>query len=266
MNVQSPTPRRTLIIVLISIILIVLMGIHLDRIDRMLSKSAYTLLDGMERLVHPVQEWLCHRQTVPLLLQQLTVSEQERLRLASEVAHLNGMLCELRAQGPLREFCARYNPEQYHVGRVIKTITTRDEQYLILDSGARDGVEVGMIAVTHNCLIGRVHTVFSAHALVVLITDKRSKIPVQCAATGTSGIYSGTNRSDEGELLFVSHLDAIQADDMIMTSGEGSTYPAGFCVGKVAHVSLNPRSLHYRISVTFYCDLTRLTHVALLKN
>ena len=258
--------RRISIIALVCFIIIVLTRVGIARITCWTSSCAYHVLQVVEQVNKPIQAWHQRKQTIIELEQKVTEKEQHIAELTAELIMLKSTQHETEQTHELRDFCARYDVDNYITGRIIKSVTTTDEQSMIVDVGAYHGVKNNMIAITHNCLLGYVETVFPYHAKIITIADRHSKIPIRCSSSGSTGIYTGINNSRSGELLFMSHLQSLVVDDIIITSGDGYTYPAGFAVGKIKGFSLDERALHYKVGVELLTDVTKLTHVALLKS
>jgi rod shape-determining protein MreC len=106
-------------------------------------------------------------------------------------------------------------------------------QRLLLDSGSRDGVQVGQTVIDAGGLIGQIIGVMPGTATVLLITDPDHAVPVQVARTGLRTIAYGTGRVDELTLPNVPQSADVRVGDRLITSGIGGRFPAGFPVGTV---------------------------------
>lgn len=257
--------RLRLIIVLTICIIASVTHVGVVRLTQWVSICSYPLLRLAEQCAQPVRTWCQKKQSMQQLEQRIEEKETEVLLLRAELIALKSLDREAQLTEQLRNFCTRYNSDNYIIARIIQHITTNDEQSIIIESGTHDGVTTNMIAISHNCLVGHVEAVFPYHAKIVTIGDRRSKIPIQCTTSGSTGIYTGINQNNTGELLFISHLNTLAIDDLILTSGDGYTYPAGFAVGKIKNFFLDTQALHYKVNVELLADITKLTHVALLK-
>ncbi|WP_166211146.1 rod shape-determining protein MreC [Cognatiluteimonas telluris] len=111
-------------------------------------------------------------------------------------------------------------------------------QRLILDSGSRDGVQVGQTVIDAGGLLGQIIGVTAGTATVLLITDPDHAVPVVVARTGVRLVAYGKGRGDRLELANIPLSSDIQVGDRIVTSGLGGRFPAGFAVGTV--MSLQP--------------------------
>lgn len=111
-------------------------------------------------------------------------------------------------------------------------------QRLVLDAGARDGVEVGQSVIDAGGLLGQIIAVLPTTSTVLLITDPDHAVPVVVARNGVRLVAYGKGRGDRLELANIPLSSDIKVGDRIVTSGLGGRFPAGFAVGQV--MSLQP--------------------------
>ena len=110
------------------------------------------------------------------------------------------------------------------------------EQAMILQAGKQDGVEYGLGVVNALGLVGRIIGVGDTTSRVLLLTDFNSRIPVLIESGDVHAIVTGSN----GNLLRLEYLpeDAkVALGDLVVTSGDGNSLPAGLPVGEVIDVS-----------------------------
>jgi len=111
-------------------------------------------------------------------------------------------------------------------------------QRLMLNAGTRNGVRRGQAVIDAGGLVGQVIEATPTTAVVLLLTDPDHAVPVAVARTGVRLIVYGTGRSDVLELRNVPLSSDVQVGDVLITSGLGGRFPAGFPVGTIA--SLRP--------------------------
>src|SRR6185369_4601534 len=73
-------------------------------------------------------------------------------------------------------------------------------------------------------------------AEVILITDPEHAVPVQIERTGLRTIAVGTGDSVSLALPYLPANADVKTGDVLMTSGLGGVFPAGYPVGRVAEV------------------------------
>jgi rod shape-determining protein MreC len=106
-------------------------------------------------------------------------------------------------------------------------------QRLVLDAGSRDGVQVGQSVIDAGGLVGQIIAVKPGTAIVLLLTDPDHAVPVMVARNGVRLVAYGKGRSDQLELANIPLSSDVKVGDMIVTSGLGGRFPAGFPVGTV---------------------------------
>ena len=144
----------------------------------------------------------------------------------------------------LLEFNQRYNDHAI-LAQILERYIGADEQYILIDKGARHGIEEQMVLVYRDMLVGRVHQVFPLYSKCLLLTDQRCKIAAYCANTKVLGIAKGVNESDRMELAHVSHLCPMQENDLLISSGDGLIFPRGFGIAQVTR--FHKDGLTYRV-------------------
>lgn len=111
-------------------------------------------------------------------------------------------------------------------------------QRLMLDAGSGDGVSVGQSVIDAGGLLGQVIDTTPMHATVLLLSDAAHAVPVVVARNGVRLVAYGTGSSDSLRLVSIPLSSDVKLGDLLMTSGLGGRFPAGFAVGTIA--SLRP--------------------------
>jgi len=110
------------------------------------------------------------------------------------------------------------------------------KQRLVLDAGSDDKVQVGQALIDSGGVLGQVVEVSKHRATALLITDPEHAVPVQVARSGLRTIAYGTGHSDRLILPNVPQSADIRTGDLLITSGIGGRFPAGFPVGVVTRL------------------------------
>lgn len=104
-------------------------------------------------------------------------------------------------------------------------------QRLVLDAGSSDGVSVGQVVIDAGGLLGQVIATTPVHSTVLLLTDPDHAVPVVVERSGVRLIVYG--RGDSLQLADLPLNSDVRQGDVIVTSGLGGRFPAGFPVGTV---------------------------------
>ena len=115
-------------------------------------------------------------------------------------------------------------------------------QRLVLDAGSRDGVAMGQSVIDAGGLVGQIIAVRPGTATVLLLTDPDHAVPVLVARSGVRLVAYGKGRSDRLELANIPLSSDVRVGDVVITSGLGGRFPAGFPVGAIT--ALHPDDSH----------------------
>lgn len=109
--------------------------------------------------------------------------------------------------------------------------------YMKLNKGSIDGVFAGQALVDANGIIGQVTAVNMMDASAIMITDANHGIPVEINRTGLQTIAQGTGKTDRLLLPFLANNADVREGDLLVSSGLGGRYPAGYPVATITRVS-----------------------------
>ena len=108
------------------------------------------------------------------------------------------------------------------------------ENLIVVNKGTRYGIETGQAVIDGNGVVGQVLRASQQNADIVMITDPSHAIPVQVNRNGLRTIAVGTGRTDSLELPYLTGNADVQPGDLLVTSGLGGVFPAGYPVAVVA--------------------------------
>jgi rod shape-determining protein MreC len=130
---------------------------------------------------------------------------------------------------------------------------------VIVDKGVHDGVFIGQPVLDATGVMGKVIQVGPLTSRVLLITDTHSGVPVQNTRNGIRAIVMGDSYSGKLHLVNVPQTADIIAGDVLLTSGLGEHYPAGYPLGQVVSVIKDPGSQFATIEVqpSAHLDVSR---------
>jgi rod shape-determining protein MreC len=134
-----------------------------------------------------------------------------------------------------------------------------------LDRGESE-VEPGMPVIDANGLVGRIQNVYGNYSDVLLVTDPQSSIDIRIPRTGGRGVLTGLSRDDKylAEIEYLERDKEVQVGDMVVTSGLGTSLPAGIPVGKIAKVKTTDYGLYQEVEVVPTVDFTALETVLIV--
>ncbi|UVL84800.1 rod shape-determining protein MreC [Pseudomonas sp. B21-028] len=168
------------------------------------------------------------------------VAENEKLK--TENLLLQGRLQKLAALTEqnvrLRELLnssALVN-EKVEVAELIGMDPNPFTHRIVINKGERDGVVLGQPVLDARGLMGQVVELMPYTSRVLLLTDTTHSIPVQVNRNGLRAIASGTGNPERLELRHVADTADIKEGDLLVSSGLGQRFPAGYPVAMVKEV------------------------------
>ncbi|CAK9891119.1 hypothetical protein PS652_03972 [Pseudomonas fluorescens] len=166
----------------------------------------------------------------------------ENEKLKTEALLLQGRLQKLAALTEqnvrLRELLnssALVN-EKVEVAELIGVDPNPFTHRILINKGERDGVVLGQPVLDARGLMGQVVELMPYTSRVLLLTDTTHSIPVQVNRNGLRAIASGTGNPERLELRHVADTADIKEGDLLVSSGLGQRFPAGYPVATVKEV------------------------------
>jgi rod shape-determining protein MreC len=154
---------------------------------------------------------------------------QRRLQKLATLTEQNVRLRELLNSSALVD-------DKVLVGELIGVDPNPFTQRILIDQGEKDGVFQGPPVLDASGLMGQVVEVMPYTARVLLLTDTTHSIPVQVNRNGLRAIAVGTGNPERLELRYVADTADIKEGDLLVSSGLGQRFPAGYPVAVVKEV------------------------------
>ncbi len=257
------TVRRVLVFTLAGVLALVFAVSRVDspRVERFRAAFIDRVVPNMEWALVPVTKAVAmvegfqsytrvleQNQELRRELQQMKAWKEAALQLEQK----NAKLLDLNQ--------VRLDPTLTHVtGVVMADAGSPFRQSVLLNVGARDGIEDGWATMDGLGLVGRISGVGRASARVILLTDANSRLPVTIQPSGQKAILAGDN-SAAPPLDFLEKPDLVRPGDRVVTSGDGGVFPAGVLVGQVA------QGPDRRLRVRLAADYERLDFLRVLRS
>lgn len=101
----------------------------------------------------------------------------------------------------------------------------------LANAGARNGVEIGHVAINTQGVVGRVIRVGNRSSRILLVSDLNSRVPVMGEISGVRAIMSGGTGDEFAQLVDKPERDDFIVGETLLTTGEGNAFPRGLRVG-----------------------------------
>ena len=135
---------------------------------------------------------------------------------------------------------------------------------LVLNRGSRAGVFLGQPVIDANGIMGQVSEVAPFSSQVILITDPDHAIPVQDVRSAQRALVVGTGAVNQVRVPYLTASADIRAGDLLVSSGLGGIFPAGYPVAKVLSVRSDPNEAFLKIIARPAAKLERGRKVLLI--
>jgi rod shape-determining protein MreC len=212
---------------------------HLGKIRRVLSVVAYPVQIAV---ASPFEGWDWFRESVSsrgVLRAEKSKLEAE-LRVAQfRLQRYEALEAESQRLRALRDKTAGVT-DRFVIGDVMDVDLDAFRERVLVDKGAQDGVFVGQAVLDSGGVFGQVARVGQLTAEVILVSDATHAIPVQINRNGLRTVAVGTGDMGRLKLPYLPTSADVVAGDLLVTSGLGGGFPAGYPVGTVAEVKRDP--------------------------
>ena len=128
---------------------------------------------------------------------------------------------------------------------------------IIVSRGMRDGVTVGQPVIDAHGIMGQITDVTLHMSTATLITDPGHAIPVLVNRSGLRAIVIGSGDQDTVKIPYLTAVADIKEGDLLVSSGMGGTFPAGYPVAEVIRIVADPNEAFLDITAR---PAARLNH------
>src|SRR3984957_16442640 len=212
---------------------------HLGKIRRLLSVVAYPVQIAV---ASPFEGWHWFRDSVSTrdaLRADKTKLEAE-LRVAQfRLQRYEALEAETQRLRALRDNTAGVT-DRFVIGDIMNVDLDAFREWVLVDKGAGDGVYVGQAVLDSGGVFGQVARVGQLTSEVILVSDAAHAIPVQINRNGLRTVAVGTGDTNRLKLPYLPTSADVVAGDLLVTSGLGGGFPAGYPVGTIAEVKRDP--------------------------
>lgn len=211
--------------------------------------------------LHQYRQKIAENENILQMNQQL---KQENQKLLYENNILREKLASYERIAKMLEFKEYYNYEMIPA-QVIGREPSKWFHSVIIDMGRRDGVELDMGVATYKGLVGKIIKVGQHTSEVLLLIDQGCSVGALIQRSREVGVVKGSSGSFYCYLDYIAHDADIQNNDMVVTSGMGSSIPKGIIIGRVVAIKKEKNDLFQRILVKPEADFNKLEEVYLVK-
>ena len=256
---------RLLLLAGLSILLLVIdhRDNHLDTVRKAIGATVYPLrviVDAPVSLWRWTQETTASRNQLQIENSRLNTERlltkarlQRYSALEAENARLRAML-EARTQ--VRD--------QVRVAEIMSASSNPFRHVLVVDKGTRDGVYNGQTLVDANGVVGQIIEAGILSSQSILISDPDHALPVEVNRNGLRTIAVGTGDYEQLDLPFLPNNADIRQGDLLVTSGLGGAFPAGYPVAIIDSITRIPQEPFAVVTAKPAAALNQIREVMLI--
>lgn len=131
--------------------------------------------------------------------------------------------------------------ERILIGELLAVSLDPFKRQVVLNKGSsNDDLYRGQPLLDAQGVMGKLVHVNPFTSTALLITDPNHILPIQVARNGLRAVAIGTGNDDRLELLHLPNNTDIKVDDLLVTSGLGCVFPAGYPAARITEININP--------------------------
>ena len=187
----------------------------------------------------------------------------ERLLTRAELQQLTA----LRAENDRLRALLDANPrsrDEIRVAEIMAVDANRYRHIIVIDIGNRDGAYTGQAIIDADGVVGQVLEAGIATSQAILISDPSHALPVEVSRNGLRTIANGTGDLDNLDLPFLPNNADIVEGDILVTSGLGGLFPAGYPVAVISSVNRMPQAQFADVTAIPSSALNQVREVMLI--
>lgn len=236
---------------------------HLDTARKAIGATVYPLrvvVDAPIRFWGWLSDSTTSRNDLKLELDRL---QAERLLTNARLQKLNALEAENNRLRALLDARLQVR-DRVRVAEIMSVDANPFDHSLVIDIGTQDGVYDGQALVDADGVVGQVIEAGFMTSQAMLISDTDHALPVEVNRNGLRTIVVGTGKIDQLELPFVVNNADIRVGDLLVTSGFGGAFPAGYPVAIVESVTRIPQDPYADVTATPAASLGQVREVMLI--
>ncbi len=183
------------------------------------------------------------------IYQELEDLREKQFKLESHLQRYDALVAENSRLSKLLS-AARRSDDQVILASIVNAGLDPFTHRIIINRGGEAGVYVGQPVIAPSGVLGQVSEVNLRQSIVTLVTDRSHGIPVQVQRNGLRTIVQGTGHSDRVGVPYLPRLADIRKGDVLVSSGMGGRFPAGYKVAEVDEIITDANEAFLSINAT----------------
>lgn len=246
---------RMLFLLLIGIAISLTIQSHSYNKSKIIS-SANFLSGGVYEKMNNVEEYF-----------NLKIQNEE---LAKENARLKSLLFNQKDSTKIQEIDSIFGIKKFDIieSKVIKNSYSVYENYLTLNSGAKDGVKRDMGVINSLGIVGVIENTSKNYSTVLsILNTNKLKFNAKIKKSGHFGSLSWDGKNTGYvQLIDVPRLAQVRKGDTVVTGGQSEIFPENINIGAIEKVYISKETNFYTLDIRLFNDMTSLGYVYIIRN
>jgi rod shape-determining protein MreC len=236
---------------------------HLDTVRKAIGATVYPLRVIVDAPVS-VWRWIDDTTTSRNVLQlENSRLKTERLLTQARLQRYSALEAENARLRAMLEARSQVRA-QVRVAEIMSVSANPFRHVMVVDKGTADGVYTGQALVDADGVVGQVLEAGVASSQCLLISDPGHDLPVEVNRNGLRTIARGTGEYDSLDLPFLPNNADIEPGDLLVTSGLGGSFPAGYPVAVVETVTRLPHEPFASVTARPSAALNQIREIMLI--
>ena len=153
--------------------------------------------------------------------------------------------------------------------RVIRNSLHLKNNFITIDKGRKDGIEVGMAVISSEGVVGDVKACSDNYSILFSFLNSRLSVASQIKRTGeicTSKWLGGDYRYADVINIPSQKSERVKEGDSITVYHANELYPGDFPIGVVTDVKQEASTNFYKVKMKLTTDFSNLRYVYVVKN
>ncbi|MBN09720.1 MAG: rod shape-determining protein MreC [Flavobacteriaceae bacterium] len=151
--------------------------------------------------------------------------------------------------------------------KIIKNSSKSFRNYIIIDKGKKDSINLDMGVISSNGIVGITNSVSENYSSVISILNKDLKINAKFKKNNAFGSLNWNGLNPKILQLYdISNINQILLGDTIVTGGMSTYFPEGILIGSVNNFKKTKGSGYYYIDVELFNSVAQTMNVYIIEN
>lgn len=155
---------------------------------------------------------------------------------------------------------------KYIPAKIINNDFHKNNNFITIDKGLNDSVNVDMAVVNARGILGITSNVSNNYVSAISILNTNFKVNAKLKNADYFGTLSWNGKlTKKVQLRDIPRQAVLKVGDTIITGGRSSIFPAGILIGSVSNIVYR-NNRYEEIDVLLFNDVRNVTNVYLIKN